>query len=171
MSEHWIQTYTGRKFYPLSPRAEDIDIVDIAHALSQKCRFTGHCSEFWSVANHSITVADECTGKNALIALMHDAAEAYMPDVASPIKSLLPDVMEMERVLWKCIAERFDLPLEMPIEVKNVDLLVLESERRRFMSPSKHNWGLPSGRFIKLDQKPAHQAKTHFIRMFTALQP
>jgi hypothetical protein len=102
---------------------------------------------------------------------MHDAAEAYMPDVASPIKSLLPDVMEMERVLWKCIAERFDLPLEIPIEVKNVDLLVLESERRRFMSPSRHDWGLPSGRFIKLDQKPAHQAKTHFIRMFTALQP
>lgn len=171
MSDHWIQTYSGRKFWPMSPRVEDVDLVDIAHALSQKCRFTGHCSEFWSVANHSITVSDECSQQNKLVALMHDAAEAYMPDVASPIKSLLPDLVEMESRIWKCISERFGLPFEIPTEVKNIDLLVLDSERRRFMSPSKHDWGLPFGRFVKLDQKPAHQAKTQFIRMFTALQP
>jgi hypothetical protein len=171
VSDHWIQTYSGRKFFPMDPRVEDVCIVDIAHALSQKCRFTGHCSEFWSVANHSIAVAGECSGKNALVALMHDAAEAYMPDVASPIKSLLPDIIEMESRLWKCIAERFDLPLEIPIEVKTIDLLVLESERRRFMSPCKHDWGIPSGRFVKLDHRPAHQSKTQFIRMFTSLQP
>lgn len=88
----WIQTFTGRKFWPLEPRAEDVCIEDIAHALSMKCRFTGHCREFYSVAQHSVLVSEvvAAMGGDAdlqLCGLMHDSAEAYLPDVASPIKS------------------------------------------------------------------------------------
>ena len=58
-STEWIQTYTGVKFYPLNPCMDDIDIIDIAHSLSLQCRFTGHLSEFYSVAQHSVMVAIE----------------------------------------------------------------------------------------------------------------
>ena len=53
----WIQTFTGKKFSPLEPRREDIDILDIAHSRSMQCRFNGHCRQFYSVAEHSVRVA------------------------------------------------------------------------------------------------------------------
>lgn len=56
----WIMTYSGKRYYYLSPTAEDISIVDIAHALSNKCRFAGHCKDFYSVAQHSFLVAEYC---------------------------------------------------------------------------------------------------------------
>jgi hypothetical protein len=53
----WIQTATGRPFWPIDPRPEDIDIEDIAHALSMLCRFGGHCLRFYSVAEHSVLLS------------------------------------------------------------------------------------------------------------------
>ena len=53
----WMQTHSGLRFYPLDPRPEDIRIEDIAHALPMICRFNGHCSRFYSVAEHSLNVA------------------------------------------------------------------------------------------------------------------
>ena len=53
----YIRTYLGEKFWPLNPKAEEIDIRDIAHALALTCRFTGHCYCFYSVADHSLRVS------------------------------------------------------------------------------------------------------------------
>jgi len=83
--EHWITTYTGKRFHYLDPQPEEIDIVDIAHALSLTCRFGGHCKEFYSVAEHSIRVAEIVPKEFQLLALLHDAGEAYTGDVQSPI--------------------------------------------------------------------------------------
>jgi len=80
----WIQTYTGKRFWPLDPRPEDVDILDIAHSLSLLCRFTGHTSSFYSVSQHSILVAQEVPKRLRLWALFHDAAEAYIGDIARP---------------------------------------------------------------------------------------
>jgi 5'-deoxynucleotidase YfbR-like HD superfamily hydrolase len=83
----WILTYSGRRVEPLSPRVDDIAIIDIAHALSQQCRWTGHTSEFYSVAQHSVMVADLVTNPEwKLHALLHDASEAYLCDIAKPVK-------------------------------------------------------------------------------------
>lgn len=87
----WIQTYTGRQFYPLAPRAEDVDLRDIAHHLAMKCRFTGACRKFYSVAEHSVRVVWCLTdgGHDTAVlrrGLLHDAAEAYLPDLARPLK-------------------------------------------------------------------------------------
>jgi hypothetical protein len=82
----WMQTYTGRQFWPIDPRADEIDIVDIAHALSQQCRFAGHCKSFYSVATHSWHTSNVCNSENALWGLLHDAAEAYLVDLPTPIK-------------------------------------------------------------------------------------
>ena len=84
-----ILTYTGRTFWPLDPRPEDIDVRDIAHALSLQCRFSGHCREFYSVAQHSCLVAEAAAQVNlayALPGLLHDASEAYLIDLPSPLK-------------------------------------------------------------------------------------
>lgn len=53
----WMQTYTGRAFWPLDPRVDEIDIDDIAHSLSMQCRYAGHCLRFYSVAEHSVWCA------------------------------------------------------------------------------------------------------------------
>ena len=83
----WIQTFTGRKFWSFDARASDIDIRDIAHALSTKTRYTGH-SYFYSVAQHSISVSNRINDSavTRLNALLHDATEAYLPDIARPHK-------------------------------------------------------------------------------------
>ena len=83
----WIQTFTGRKVYPLALKPSDVCVEDIAHALSMKCRFNGHCREFYSVAEHSTRVAMILPKGKQVFGLLHDAAEAYLPDVCAPIKS------------------------------------------------------------------------------------
>ena len=82
----WIQTYTGGKFHLLAPRQEEINIVDIAHALSMMCRFTGHVRRFYSVSEHSWHASYLVPKQDALWALLHDASEAYMADMNRPLK-------------------------------------------------------------------------------------
>lgn len=87
----FIITRSGTRFYPLDPNPEDICIEDIAASLSKKCRFTGHCAKFYSVAEHSILAAHfaksiDPSGRSTMQALLHDAAEAYLADVATPVK-------------------------------------------------------------------------------------
>ena len=77
----WLQTYTGIQFWPLDPRPEEIDIQDIAHALSLLCRFNGHCQRFYSVAEHSVHVSTILAPEFGLWGLLHDAAEAYLSDI------------------------------------------------------------------------------------------
>ena len=95
---HWITTATGRDFplagLPTLMQGAQPCIEDIAHALAQINRFTGHAARPYSVAEHSLLVCDivRAKGLNAhaqLLALLHDAHEAYCGDVASPTKSLL----------------------------------------------------------------------------------
>src|SRR5690606_5290032 len=77
----WMQTFTGRAVYPLDLRPDDIDIQDIAHALSMQCRYAGHTRQFYSVAEHSVHVARWCRQYGpaaALEGLLHDATEAYL---------------------------------------------------------------------------------------------
>lgn len=86
----WIQTYTGARFYPLEPDLDLIRIADIAHSLSMQCRYTGHTARFYSVAEHSLILAKEFhTGWHyRLVALLHDATEAYLSDIPRPLKYL-----------------------------------------------------------------------------------
>lgn len=134
-----IQTYSGIEFFPLEPRAADVDIFDIAHALSLKCRYTGHCLRFYSVAEHSVLMADHAEdrlGKEAALwALMHDAAEAYLPDVAGPIKGSLVGFAEIEETVWRAIALSFDIPLTAPYVpwVHELDRWMLHVEQRQIM--------------------------------------
>ena len=138
----WIQTYSGKKFYPLNPNVSDIVIEDIIHSLSMKCRFGGHCKCFYSVAQHSIIMADNVPKEHQLVALLHDATEAYLPDVCRPIKSSLTGFEEIERQLYLAIAEKFGLPNEIPKCVKEADDRALITEKRDIMSSSPDIWSV-----------------------------
>lgn len=140
--EPWIQTFTGKKFYPLNPRSEDIDIIDIAHGLSMQCRFGGHCRVFYSVAQHSVLVSKLLPKDLALRGLMHDAAEAYVSDIVRPIKIHLPLFKEMEDKVHRAIAEKFNYDPEITQEILDADNKVLVTERRDLMCQTSEDWCL-----------------------------
>ena len=138
----WLQTYTGRAFYPFDPRPEDICIEDIAHALAHLCRFGGHSREFYSVAQHSVLVSCLVPERYALAGLLHDATEAYCGDLVRSIKSWQPGYRAMEADIYEAIRTKFDLPEELPPEVHYADNVALATEKRDLMGPAPQPWGL-----------------------------
>lgn len=137
----WMQTYTGKAFWPLDPRPEEIDPVDIAHALSMLCRFGGHVRRFYSVAEHCVLMSTAVAPKHALSALLHDATEAYLVDLPRPIKRSLPEYQEIEAGIAAALSERFGVPAEMPAEVKDADNRILLTERDALLSTPPLPWG------------------------------
>jgi len=139
----WIQTFSGRKVYPLALTVEQINIFDIANALSMLCRFGGHIHTFYSVAEHSVRVSRIGDQSNALWKLLHDATEAYLVDLPRPIKRSryfgeLYRLAESEAEI--IIAEKFTLPLPMPKEVKECDEILLLTEQRDLLGPQIEPW-------------------------------
>lgn len=94
----WIITRTGRRFWPLDPHPEDVDLRDISHALCRLCRWTGQCHDHVSVSQHARYVASVVGMTHPrlrLAALHHDSAEAYLGDFSRPVKkSLLVDTSQ-----------------------------------------------------------------------------
>lgn len=125
-----MQTFTGRTFFPLQPRLEDIVIADIAHALALQCRFAGHVRLPYSVAQHSVLVSLAVPPADALWGLLHDASEAYLVDVPRPLKRLplFAPYRVVEAMLQRTIYSRFGLAGEEPASVRDADDLLLVSE-------------------------------------------
>jgi len=136
----YIDTYSGLRMYPLDPRPDMVCFEDIAHALSQQCRFAGHTSKFYSVAEHCVHVSRQVPEVYAQAALMHDAAEAYLMDIPRPLKQFLwymPNALSMqhykayETALLRVITDRFKLkwPWDgLPLEVTEADCRMLSTE-------------------------------------------
>lgn len=136
----WIETFTGKQFWPLDPRPEDLCIDDIAHALSNTCRFNGHVRQFYSVAEHSVFVALCTPLKHRVAALMHDASEAYLCDLPRPVKRCVTGYAEAEDRLMGVIASKFGFTLPLPEIVKVNDNRILMDEREQFMPVSDRDW-------------------------------
>jgi hypothetical protein len=130
----YIQTVSGRKFFPLNPRAEDIDILDIAHALSMKCRFAGHCTSFYSVAQHSVLVSNLLPPHLQLCGLLHDAGEAYFADIPKPIKMEYPEFSAIEDKIMYVVAAKYGFSWPEHPEVKAADNAMLATEARDLLS-------------------------------------
>jgi hypothetical protein len=130
----WMQVHSGKQFWPMDPRAEEIDIGDIAHALSMICRFGGHCKKFYTVAEHSVLISYAVPEEFALYGLLHDAAEAYMLDLPAPIKRFVPDYKFYENVLQHFIFQKFGLSWPVPQEVKAADARILWNEKEALMA-------------------------------------
>lgn len=166
----WMQTYSGHKFYPLDPHPEDIFIEDIAGALSNMCRFGGHCREFYSVAEHCVHVARLAPKELKLAALLHDAAEAYLVDIPRPIKRQLVDYCRIEAKLERVIAQRYSVSYPWHAEIKRLDTAILSDERAQNMANMDVEpmlWGnvLPA-LGVKLQFWKPQQAKFAFMDAF-----
>lgn len=181
----WQQTFTGRQFWPLDPRIEDIDIEDIAHALSLQCRFAGHCRTFYSVAEHSVRVSLLIEAWNVregysgawrytscLAALLHDASEAYCIDVPRPLKPYLTGYKAIESGVMNAVERWAGLnpgACSVPA-IKEADEVLLRTEARDLMKIT-HPWHL------KAEPLPdvilpwwSHTAESRFIARFNELK-
>lgn len=166
----WMQTSTGRQFFPMDPRPEEIHIEDIAAALSKMCRFSGHSTRFYSVAEHCVLLSQVASPAAAFDALMHDASEAYLSDVIRPIKPFLANYREIEERLERAIAERFSLTWPLPAEVKRLDNAILADERDQAMATPPADWRLPEPPLgVTLQFWSPKEAECKFIDAFLRL--
>lgn len=167
-----ILTYGGHYFDFMAPEQCQVDIATIAHALAHICRFTGHVREFYSVAQHSVMVSYLVPPEHALAGLLHDAPEAFIGDVAAPLKQLLPDYKAIEKRVEAAVLGAFGLPAKLPTCVKHADLVMLATEQRDLMPAIDHTWntiiGIEPLMTTIQPQTPA-QAKVIFLQRFTEL--
>lgn len=178
----FIETRSGREFWPLEPRKQDVDLYDIAHALSNQCRFSGHTMIHYSVAEHCVRVAEllrdwvpPSTDKRiiCLWGLLHDASEAYLVDIPSPLKQdpRFAAYRAAEAAVMAAICDRFGLPREEPTWVGVADGVLLATEARDLMAYRPEHWN-------KLHQEPlpdlivpwSHETARHnFLATFDRL--
>lgn len=175
----WIETYTGRMVTPLQPDPATLSITDIAYALSNKCRYSGHTAMFYSVAEHSVIMARFALNRGevdgARWALLHDAVEAYIPDVPRPLKPGLPGWREIEEDMEIAVIAHFGLgplPLAVLDMVKRLDTRILLREAGVLLTSGGLNWRI-DGRPLPVTihgWQPA-QARAEFMSLFAELLP
>ena len=142
----WQEIYTGR-FYAIDPRSDEVSLLDIAHGLSQICRYTGQCKHFYSVAQHCLNVYKDLKQLGydetiQLIGLLHDASEVYISDLPKPFKVEIPEYKIFEEKIERAIYEKFGLPFptdEIHKIIKFSDNEVLYNEVESLMN-NVENW-------------------------------
>lgn len=170
----WLITYTGKRIYIEEPDPQLIDIEDIAHSLAMLCRFQGHCLDFYSVAQHSVFVSRIVPIGYEKVGLLHDATEAYVGDMIGPLKRVIGiPYKKIELMWWDAIAEKFNLPREIPEPVSHADVVALLTERRDIVAPHQHMWTLKNS---TLDPHPTQitalmpwEARAQFINRYKEL--
>lgn len=166
----WMQTASGKAYWPLDPRPEEIDIEDIAHALAHQCRYGGHCRRFYSVAEHSVHVSYLVPPEHALAGLLHDATEAYLVDVPRPVKPYLVGYHDIEEMNYRALAKRFKLPEKLPEPVKHADNWILIAERDALMAAPPFDWGITgSPPPVKIFGYSSLSARRLFLNRFKEL--
>jgi 5'-deoxynucleotidase YfbR-like HD superfamily hydrolase len=169
-----ILLVSGRYFDLLDPSSSDFSIDDIAHALANICRFTGHCRTFYSVAQHSVLVSHAVPKEHAFAGLMHDCAEAIVGDVSKPLKVLLPDYKQIEDRIELDLFARFGVPVKLPECVKHADRVLLRTEQRDLMFADQDVWTftadaqpLPQ----RIEPASPSEAKAAFLARYAELRP
>jgi len=172
----FIETYTGRAFWPLHPTEDALSVIDIAHALSNQCRYSGHVQFFYSVAQHCCLLAAWLSNHggsalDCLQILMHDAPEAYLVDIPRPVKQYMPQYRVWDHAINDVIREWMgwkDLPM-LPIQ-DELDSRVIVDERAQLMDKARTNdWGhklQPLG--IEITPWTPAEAEKQFLMMYAA---
>ena len=172
----YFRTYTDRRVDLFEPKTSEISIFDIARSLSQQCRFLGHTTRFYSVAQHSILVSQLVPNEDALWGLLHDASEAYTGDLPRPFKNL-PEMVQYriaECRLMVTICDRYNLRPEMPRSVELADRAMLATEFRDVTTMTDVEWiknecGLAPLPNLKIEPWLPKMAETRFLDRFTEL--
>lgn len=168
----WVQTYSGKRFDFLDPKPEQIDIEDIAHSLSGLPRYNNHTKVPYSVAQHSLAVMRKVPVNDYLVALLHDAPEAYIGDMLGPIKRRVPQFQEIETGVWFAICRKFGLDGIIPESVRRADIIALATEQRDLMNECEHDWSLPEWAkpdIYPIQVMPFKEVKRKFLYTFKVL--
>lgn len=144
----FVETYTGRAFYPLQPDPSAVSIIDIAHALSNQCRYSGATNSFYSTAQHCCLLASytadvlRASVLDCLQILMHDAAEAYLVDIPRPVKQFMPEYRAWDHDINEAIRKWLALDdLAFPVFQDEIDSRIIVDERQQLLSNSGLDWG------------------------------
>jgi len=150
-----METFTGAMVHPVAPYLSDIHVEDIAHSLSMQCRFAGHCRRFYSVGLHSLFVyalvktQTDCV-ETLKLALMHDAPEAYLHDITTPLKSapMFDSYRTTEEHWTECIAIALGIDMLKADHqlVKEADTHAVRQEAKVLMPSQGKDWQLPESR-------------------------
>jgi 5'-deoxynucleotidase YfbR-like HD superfamily hydrolase len=161
----------GEYFDFLDPGSCAFRIEDIAHGLSNICRFAGHCRDFYSVAQHSVHVSQLVPPEHAFAGLMHDAVEAFVGDMAKPLKDLLPEYRAIEHAIEAVLFQQYGLPLPMHRSIKEADIVMLATEQVALMR-NRDDWQYTRGRTpadIEIVPMPPAQAERLFLDRYGEL--
>lgn len=170
----YITTYGGTHFVPTEPRAEDVHITDIAHALSFICRGNGHVKTFFSVGQHCIHCALEaeargCTPRVCLACLLHDAGEAYMSDVPRPFKPYLAEYKGFEERLMNVIYGKYlgrPLTEEERACVKEIDDDMLYYNLRDLLNDPPHGPAPEMKSQFSQGFRPFEEVEAKYLALF-----
>jgi len=163
-----ITVHSGKYFDILDPVSFEYEIEDIATALSNLCRYTGHVDHFYSVAEHSVLVSQLVPPKLALCGLLHDASEAFLGDISSPLKQLLPNYKDIENNVQEQIAKAFNLPWPFPEDIHVADKKLYWAERKTLAPGVDSLWHQERGPARKVEVKGflPKEARKMFINRY-----
>lgn len=178
MNKYAIETFYGHFFDPTEPTAADIDLRDIAHALSLLTRANGHFKEFYSVARHSLNCVAEAKARGyservQLFALLHDGAESYIGDLTRPLRRHIPEFTVYERQLQKLIFEKYatlDLTETEKDEVKALDDALLYHEFLALRGMALFPTAPPLAITVSYDGKTPAETEAEFLECYDALK-
>jgi hypothetical protein len=164
----YLETYSGKIINIYDPRPEDFSLADIAHALARINRFNGQTSRPYSVAEHSLLVANLVDPEFQKEALMHDASEAYLGDLITPIKREITLYQDIENEFQEVISAKFGLLFPIPEEVHLADIQALYLERQQLRPNTLSSvWpcfeGMPLPKGITIPNFPYYQASKRFL--------
>ncbi len=175
-----IGIYGGTQFTPLKPVKEEVYITDIAHSLSNICRFNGHSKFFYSIAQHCMAVADmikqdKLSPEMEMYGLLHDASECYISDLLSPVKACIPGYKNIEKNIEDVIYDAIGIPRPTPEELKvlkKYDSIALYVEAKHLMKryESLSNITIYEKIDYPIEKKDHDEIKKEFLDRFNSLQ-
>lgn len=154
-----------------APHTSVFTIDDIAHGLAMTCRFAGQCKRHYSVAQHSVHVSEIVPADHAYQGLMHDAPEAFVGDMAKPLKVLLPEYSVIEKRVERAVFDRFNVATPLPPSIKDADIVMLVTEQRQLMG-NHDDWNYCRGRTpldFEIPEWTPDEAKARFLARFDEL--
>lgn len=176
VEDGWIETFTGIRFFFMTPTPDMFSIIDVAHALALQCRYNGHTKTHYSVAEHCVLMSDWLRDRGhdkltCLTALLHDVAETYIGDLPRPVKEKVPAFKEIEKTIEAAAAEKFRFAYPFPKIVKELDARILKDEREQAMPKSDNEWGTDSleSMGIRVRNWDHRTAESMFLGRYVAL--
>lgn len=156
------------EFQDIKKSIEETTIENVAHALSNICRFAGKCKKFYSVAEHSLNVSKFVSDNAKLYAMTHDMTEMFTSDIPGPLKQIIPQIKQYELVLEKLMLNHFNIIITNSIkeEVKIADKLLHKIESNKLMD---NNFLVFNPNIVKIKCYTPKKAKKLFLKEYNKL--